>query len=386
MTRMNRLVGSGILGAILLAGCGGTLRLGRQLTPSETDWLMFGGSSARANVASKEVLPPLALVWEYDLSAGVASGTPILADSVLLIGDLRGELHAVNATTGKRLGWTDLGEAIHGTPALVQSIAYVPLTNTLESLVAYDLSTGKVLWEREYGEIEASLLITHGNLYFGNLSGTFLCISATTGDTRWKYSLPENTSRKGIRSTAVSAPPLVIFGADDGSVTALDAEGGILKWRTETGAPILAPLATDSSLLIAANLRGTVTALSPDSGRILWSFEAHEPVHGHPLLTTELVVTVTAGGTIIALDRTTGHIRWSTQAGGPLSAGAVESGRYLYIGTLNRECLAVRLTDGIVVWKIALGGRVKTSPIVASGTLYLVTDEKTLLAFRSATP
>jgi outer membrane protein assembly factor BamB len=368
---------------LLLAGCGGNLRLERPMNAGQDDWPVFGRTPEHSSTARMEIRPPLELVWEYDLSAGAANGAPLIVDSVLFVGNLRGELHAVHIGTGKRLGWIGLGDAINGTPAFNGKTVYVPLTNTAKSLVAFDCGTGKARWDQQLGEIEASVVFSDQHLFLGNLEGTFFCVDASTGETSWKYSIPDNTALKGIRSTAAVSSTSVFFGADDGALYSLETRGGRLRWRHPTGAPVIAPVVSDSLTVLAANLDGTVIALSPDSGRVLWSFPAGRAVRGHPLLTPDLAIVATTGGVIYGLDRTSGTPRWMTRTGGAVSAGPTASGNILYVGTQKRECLALRLTDGTVVWKTTVGGRVKTSPVAAYGRVVILTDEKVMLAFRS---
>jgi outer membrane protein assembly factor BamB len=374
------------LGTLLLHGCTGKLLLTRALEAKPGDWPVFGRTEQQTHAAPEILRPPLELRWDYDLGAGTASGTPLLIDGVVFAGNLRGELHALDLQSGKRLGWTRLGDAVHGSPAVRNRILLVPLSNTEESLVAFDLSTGIAVWRKEMGEIEVSLVPSGGSVFFGNLAGEFFCVSADDGSLRWKFSLPENTSLKGIRSTPAVRDGRVLFGADDGAVYALDAATGRLLWRQPLGSAIFAPVTTDSARAFAATLEGTVAALELASGRVAWRSSAGGPVHGHILPIGEFAIAATAAGEILAFGRADGTAGWRQTAGGPLSAGLISAGEYLYVGTLKRELLALEASTGVLLWKTELEGRVKTAPVTADGTLIVVTDDKTLLAFGRAGP
>ena len=44
--------------------------------------------------ATRETItPPLTLAWDYDVTGGIGKGSPLVVDSVLLVGNMRGELH-----------------------------------------------------------------------------------------------------------------------------------------------------------------------------------------------------------------------------------------------------------------------------------------------------
>ena len=98
---------------LLASGCGG-IRIQRNLAQNPYDWLMYGGSPSRTNESSSTVMPPLKPIWEYDALAGI-SGTPLVRDSVVLVGTLRGELHAINIVTGDRMGYAVMESAVSGT-------------------------------------------------------------------------------------------------------------------------------------------------------------------------------------------------------------------------------------------------------------------------------
>lgn len=375
-----------LLGACLLHGCSGKLILTRPLEVERDDWPAFGRTAEHTHEASGPVRPPLELRWEYDLGAGAAGGTPIVIDGIVFAGNLRGELHALSLEDGKRLGWTRLGDAVHGSPVFRSRTLFVPLTNTEESLVAFDLSTGTALWRKEYGEIETSLVLANGSLYVGNLAGEFFCVNPSDGSRRWKFRISDNTSLKGIRSTAAVHDSTVVFGADDGAVYALDANSGRLLWRHVVGTALFAPVTIDSSLAFAAALDGTVAALDLGTGRPVWTFRAGAPVQGHVLAGADLAIVATTAGDIVGLRPADGAVRWHAPVGAPLSAGLIRAGDCLYAVTLKRELIALNASDGVVLWRTEVEGRIKTPAIASGGTLIIVTDDKTIFAFRGIQP
>lgn len=375
-----------LLGAGLLHGCSGKLNLTRPIEVGPEDWPAFGRTAEHTHTASGPVRPPLELRWEYDLGAGAAGGTPVVIDGIVFAGNLRGELHAITLEDGKRLGWTRLGDAVHGSPVFRNRTIFVPLTNTEESLVAFDLSTGTALWRKGYGEIETSLVLANGSLFVGNLAGEFFGVNPIDGSRRWTFRLPDNTSLKGIRSTAAVRDSAVVFGADDGAVYALNTTSGRLLWRHRVGAALFAPVTIDSSLAFASALDGTVEAIDLDTGRPVWTFRTGAPVHGHVLAGADFAIVATAAGDIFALRRSDGMVRWHTPVGAPLSAGLIRAGDDLYAVTLKRELIALDASDGAILWRAEVEGRIKTPAVASGGTLIIVTDDKTMLAFRGIHP
>lgn len=375
---------SAVLSTTLLVGACSGLRVPEPLTVDSSDWAMFAKHESRVNATSETVPPPLALEWEYDITGGIGNGSPLIVDSVLMVGNLRGELYAINAYTGKRIGWIDLGDAIQGTPSIDGNIAIVTLSNTDLSLVAFDLSEGKTRWRREYGDIEASPLLHYQRIFAGNVEGTFYCIDLTSGDQIWKFELPDNAARKGIRSSAAGSDSIVVFGAEDGFLYALDAERGTQLWRRYTGSSVVGSPCIAHETVYIGNLGGTVCAVDLHSGKTRWQCETGASIYASPSFAEGKLFIGTTGGMMYALDAATGAVMWKTDLGSVINSSAVIAGNVLYVGTLKKMLFGLNIADGTPVLKQEVQGRIKTSPAVAHGRLFVATDEKLILAFRSS--
>ncbi|MBX2992708.1 MAG: PQQ-binding-like beta-propeller repeat protein [Bacteroidetes bacterium] len=366
----------------LAIGCGG-LRIPPPFKAGNDSWGMFGGTPGRTNVAEQSVQPPLTLAWQHDITSGMGSGSPLVIGNVVLVTNLRGELHGIDAETGKRIGWLNIGDAIKGSPAVDGNVVYIAIANSRESLVAYDLLEGKYLWKKEFGDLEVTPLFLNNRLYFGNTSGVFFCVDKETGEHDWRFRLPDNSTRKGIRSSATVDGALVIFGAEDGSIYALDAKNGAEQWSYNTGASVFAAPAVSNGTLFCGNSTGTFSALNSQTGNVLWQFDAGAPIYATPSFPQHLVLIGTTAGTLYALNVRDGSVAWRTELNSVINSSAVVSGDVAYVGTLKKELYAVQTTTGAILWKETLKGRVKTSPAVAGGKVFVSTDDKLLLAFTS---
>jgi len=375
---------TGLLFATLLFGACSGLRLPQPLLVDSSDWAMFAKYESRINATSETLPPPLTQEWEYDITGGIGNGSPVIVDSVLLIGNLRGELYAINAYTGKRMGWVDLGDAIQGTPIIDGNVAIVTLSNTDLSLVAFDLDEGKAQWRMGYGDIEASPLLHKKKIFVGNVEGAFYCVDLTTGIQLWKFELPDNTTRKGIRSSAAGSDSGIIFGADDGFLYALDAERGTQLWRHNTGGSVVGSPCIGNGIVYVGNLSGTICGVDLHSGAPRWQFDAGAGVYASPSFADNKVFIGTTGGMMYALDAITGTLVWKTDLGSVINSSAVIAGNVLYVGTLKKMLFGLNIADGTTVLKQEVPGRIKTSPAVAHGRLFIATDEKLILSFRSA--
>jgi outer membrane protein assembly factor BamB len=379
------MVSAACAGAALLNGCN-ALRLSQGVRLDPSDWPMDGRLPSRPALAAWWVVPPLVPAWQVDLGSAVGKGPPVAADSFIVVGTLRGELLVFETRSGDRLGGLSFGDGISGSPALGENIAYIPLANSAESIVAYDLSRGMVLWKQSCGDIATSPLLLDHHLYAGTTAGDLLCLDTESGTVVWQYELPANRTKKGIRSTPASDSALVVFGADDGHVYALDARLGTLRWCTDTGAPVMAGVALAGGRAFVGNLAGDMMGIDLSDGAVRWTSPAGHPIYAAAALADGLMISGTTGGSVHALRQDTGSKVWERNVGGVVSASGVISGSLFFVGTLGRTITALRLSDGSVAWKDSLEGRVKTAPVVARERLLVVTDERVLRAYRAEAP
>ncbi len=365
----------------VLAGCGG-LRLPYPLRDQEADIRTFNGNTLRNNDRQPISDPPLFLEWEQNLTAGFGEGAPLLVDSVLFLGNLRGELYAFDARTGKRYGWVGLGGAIHGAPVIDGNLAIVPLVGSRESLVAYDLLEGKTRWRQMLGDIHVSPLLLESRIFIANTAGTFYCVSREDGGELWRFDLPDNTTMKGIRSSPAGFDQSVLFGADDGFLYHLVASSGTLRWRFDAGAAVYAPAVIHQGDLFVGTLEGKILAIAMTTGTALWSYDAGGSIYGSALVDSALVIVGTTAGRVVAINRATGLLVWETDVRAPINSGIVGSGQYVYAGTLRKDLLALQRKTGEVVWRGTTGGRIKTTPIIGVGRIFVAGDNRILQAFR----
>lgn len=371
--------------AAMFGACSG-LRLPQPLSVDGSDWSMFGKYESRINATAEAIMPPLTLAWDYDITGGIGNGSPLVVDSVLIVGNLRGELYAINAYTGKRIGWIDLGDAIQGAPIIDGNTAILALSNTDLSLISFNLEEGKPVWRKGYGDIEVSPLLHNQKIYFGNTDGVFNCVDKTTGERLWKFELPQNEKHKGIRSSAACTDDIIVFGAEDGGLYALDAESGTLKWKHDTGASIVSsPCIADGNVYVG-NLGGIISAVEVQSGTLRWRFDAGASIYASASFAEDRIFVGTTGGIMYGLDALSGREKWKSNLGGVINSGAVIAGNTIYVGTLKKSLFGLNVSDGGIILKQEVQGRIKTSPAVAHGTLFVATDEKLILAFKSATP
>ncbi|HOO56945.1 MAG TPA: PQQ-binding-like beta-propeller repeat protein [bacterium] len=174
------------------------------------------------------------LVWEYDTEtypSGVIWTKPLISPDgeTIFIGELSGQVHAVDARTGTRKWARRLGGSVVSSPA--------------------------------YG--------TRGELFLGCFDGKVYCLAPEDGNIFWSY----QTLGLIYSSPAVTDCGDIVIGSSDGAVYRLDRYGKLV-WRYYTDAPIKSsPAIDDKEQIYIGNQNGKLYCLGP-GGRRVWSYQA----------------------------------------------------------------------------------------------------------------
>lgn len=375
-----------LLVVVLLAGACSGLRLDRAMRAGRQDWTTEGGAPSRANVTGERIRTPMAAVWQYNAQAGMKGG-PLVRDSVMIVGTLNGELQAVNLSNGKRLGYKNFGGSITGTPVLDGTTVYLSISvEKDETLISFDLSTGKRVWEFAAGPIETSPLLIGKSLVVTNVNGTVYCVDKSSGEQLWKYEIKGEGAGKQIHSSPASNGTAIAFGSDDGTLTVLDRTNGTLLWKDDAGTGIFATPVFEDSLLVVGTLGGLIQAYAAATGSLRWTFDTHAPVYGGPSAGGGMIFAGSSNGILFGLDAATGNERWNFQTKSVINSSPLIAGDRVIVGSLDRILYVLNSTNGKEVWRFTADGRIKVSPVLWGDFLLVTSEDKFVTALRPEQP
>lgn len=190
--------------------------------------------------------------------------------SWLCFGSLDGHLYVLDRATGKKLASFKAGGEFKCSPA-VDGRGRIYTGNADFSFRCLELA--RDIFGRTYlkeawrfatrGEIYSSAALTDGRVVFGSHDGRVYCLS-TDGKLTWTYGVYHRISA----SPLLTADGVVLVGAKNGKLYALDLESGIRLWSFKS-APGLAQVNLDAS-----------PALLPDGRVIVGSYTG--AIHGVP--------------------------------------------------------------------------------------------------------
>jgi outer membrane protein assembly factor BamB len=214
---------------------------------------------------------------------------------------------------------------------------------------------------------------------FNAAAGSVYALDARTGTIRWTHTEEQADATSltvadgsvyaafGARGTGVQPTTVVALGADDGAV----------RW-TYTVEGDADPLAvTDGVLVVSSRLLGLL-ALDAASGSLLWQRgdlglhgdlrNSPRPIVADGVVYLSGVISDGQHGVVLAQDVRTGRERWRTVLDQYADVYASLAGSMLYVGGASEYGL--RASDGHVVWRY--GSRTQFyQPVVAAGVVFV---------------
>ena len=302
------------------------------------NWPMFGLNPARTRyLPAKGIKPPFRKLWRY-------TEHPLLEFPPIYVG---GKLYAVNNS----------GYAF-----------------------ALDADTGKVLWERRIGRLNASSpAYSRHRLYIVNLvPGHIVKLDAKTGKIIWKKLLPGRAE-----SSPVVIGRTVYFGCENGDLYALSTISGNVRWATQLGGPVKSAPAYYGGRLYVGDYGGYMNAVDAESGKLIWQsgslgpgFGAAGQFYSTPAVAFGRVYAGNNDTRVYSFDQKDGTLAWSYSTGGYAYSGpTVSTTRHspptVYIGSFDGNVYALDAKDGSVRWSRSAGGQVVGSLSAVGDIVYV---------------
>ena len=245
------------------------------------------------------------------------------------------------------------------------------------NLSAVDLATRTVVWTVTLAEsISSSPAVADGTV-FVNAEDVLYAIDPADGSTRWSF------DNGGDGGYTIESSPAVVDGVvyttsasseSDDSLWALDAATGAELWSYAPDAPGLNTPAVVNGVVYAGGPGGLV-AVDADSGDEVWSSAAGD-IFSAPAVGDEVLIAQT-NRDMVAVDISTGEPRWRADTGGTWSTPVIADG-VVYVGSNGLAFqLSIHLVDvatGEQLGLVADLGSANAPVVITGGVVFAATD------------
>jgi outer membrane protein assembly factor BamB len=265
-----------------------------------------------------------------------------------------------------RVVWSrGLGTLIEFPAVVSDGVAYI--ANARGTVRAIDMRDGSVIWRHDtpHGKMAASPAVWHDQVIVHGMDGHVWVLRRSDGKLLWHYTLGSP-----IESSPVVIGGVDVFGAWNGTITALDLRTHGVRWRRSDGCKVTSSAAVSGRTLYLGDYCGRLRALDARSGALRWSRSVNGRVYGTPALAAGRVfVPSSTGGSLTAFS-TSGRFLWRRLTGSYVySSPAVSHGR-VFFGSYNGVFYALRATDGATLWARQTGGPISGAAVVVDGVAY----------------
>jgi outer membrane protein assembly factor BamB len=293
-------------------------------------------------------------IWLYDTktdgSAAQFHGEPLLIGDRLVIptdSDPKGHIYSFDPASGDLL-WKDaFNQGVPTTPLLIGG--RVVAISAEGDVVAIDPKNGDVAWrEAPAGGLKPlpyipSPAYAAKQIFIADNTNKLFSLDAATGATVWRKTLPARTN-----TALVVVGKTLVLGTEDGYLNWIAVDSGEVKKRIrlEAGRPYGTPiLASPLLFVLAGGEKGTLLALDAASGAIRWKQETpKEWTTYRPLVTGSNVIVGSAEKDLCAFDRTSGEARWCRSVGQVPRGLGISADGILYVGSLSGVVQAYRIS------------------------------------------
>lgn len=301
----------------------------------------------------------------------------------------------------------------HSSPTVVGNRVFLTTANEREkihSVLAFDRSNGKPLWEKEVNRgafpaknhdknTEATPTVaSDGERLFATFyhhdKVVAVCLDLH-GKVLWEKDVCRfrpRTYEYGYAPSPVLYQDTVIISAEydgESSITALDRKSGDQVWRAPRptmitfSTPVIAHVAGKDQMLISGAMK--IFSYDPANGKILWSVDGTTAATCGTMVWDGDIVFASGGfpkkETIAVKADGSGKVLWQN------NQKCYEQSMIAYQGHVyalddNGIMFCWQGSDGKEMWKRRLVGPVSASPVLANGAIYWANELGTMYVFR----
>jgi outer membrane protein assembly factor BamB len=251
-------------------------------------------------------------------------------------------------------------------PAVVsQGIAFI--ANARGSVRAIDMRNGHLVWRHDvpHGKMASSPAVVGTTVLVHGMDGHVWALSRFDGHLLWHYTLGSP-----IESSPVVVHGLDLFGAWNGTVTALDLRTHRVRWRRRLGCKITSSAAPAGGTFFIGDYCGRLLALKVANGKLLWSRSVNGRIYGTPAVSGGRVfVPSSTGGSLTAFS-TRGAYLWRRSTGSYVYSSPAAAGGRVFFGSYNGVFYGLNARTGRTIWSHRTGGPISGAAVYVAGVAY----------------
>jgi len=292
--------------------------------------------------------PVAAPVWTFEAGSPLWAGATF-ADGTVYAGGQDGQLHAVDARSGRKRWSFKAAGPIRTRPTVAGADLYFQADDGF--LYKLGTGSGEERWrvrvvekpierlpfdnpKSRYDRFGSDVTVAGGRLYLGTHDGRVVAIDPARGQKAWEFASGDSV----LAAPAVEGDR-VFFGSFDGHVYALEAETGKLVWKHDTKGAVVSTPAVVGDRVVVGNRSYDLVGLDARTGEPLWTRYVWFSWVESSAAARDGVVYVGSSdaAAVYAFDARTGERRWKTDVYGWAWGQPAVTDARVYMGTASQK-------------------------------------------------
>jgi outer membrane protein assembly factor BamB len=241
-------------------------------------------------------------VWAVDTGSPIKASANYwkgAAGASVVFGNDGAEIYCLNAADGSERWKASAGDRVNSAPAIANGVALVSGCDA--RLRGLDLQTGQEKFAADLGALApGSPAVFDGGIVIGTDSGRVVCFSADGQKELWAYERVDDKSM--VYASAAVSGGLVVVGARDRQIHAIDAKTGQRRWAFKTRGDVDSSPAVSGGRVYVGSRDKKLYVLDLKTGEKLWEFTAGRSITASPAVGQGVVVIGDVDGTLICLE------------------------------------------------------------------------------------
>jgi outer membrane protein assembly factor BamB len=352
------------------------------------NWPLYGYDRRRTRyLAAKGIKPPFKEIWDY-VDKPLLEFAPIVVGGTLYGLDNNGHVFAIDADTGKVLWKRRPGRLNASAPTYANKRLFI-VNLVPGQIVALNVKNGKTEWKKELGSrAESSPVVVGNRVFFGDEGGVLQAVDRRNGHSIWTAQLCG-----AIKAAPAYQHGILYVGDYGGCMNAVNAHTGKIKWQTSsqglglgTSGAFYSTPAVAFGRVYSGNNDHRVYSFSADDGTLAWSHSTGSYVYSGPAVadtprTGPTVYIGSVDGNVYAINAKTGETRWYRYMGGEVIGSLSAVGNIVYAGTYNNTTTyGFDMKNGHKVFRFPTGGA--NSPVISDGRRLYLTGYSSISALQ----
>ncbi|GKX55141.1 outer membrane protein assembly factor BamB [Leminorella grimontii] len=305
-----------------------------------------------------------------------------------------------NQFSPKKMWSTSVGDGVgeyysHLRPVWKDGRIYAAARNGI--VKAVDADSGSQVWKTDVTEkngffssstspmLSGGVAAAEGKVFVGSEKAMVYALNAEDGTLAWKTTVAGEAISRPVVSDG-----LVLIHTTNGMLQGLSTTDGSIKWTANLGMPLLSlrgesSPATAHGAAIVGGDNGRVSAVMMNSGMLIWQQPIAQPsgsteidrlidVDSTPVIMGNVIFAQSYNGSFVALDLRSGQIIWKRDVGS-VNDFFIE-GDKVYLVDQSDRVMALSLNGGTILWtQNDLLHRGLTAPVVFNGYVVVADAE-----------